>query len=56
VQVSIGKPVELPLIEARGEQRRLARQQNADLIMSQIAALLPSHYRGVYAEPAKPSD
>ena len=53
VRMSIGKPVQLPLIQARGEARRLARQQNADLIMSHIAALLPPNYRGVYAKPAE---
>jgi 1-acyl-sn-glycerol-3-phosphate acyltransferase len=53
VHMTIGKPVELPLIQTKGEARRLARQQNADLIMSHIAALLPLNYRGIYAEPAE---
>jgi len=56
VHMSIGKPIVLPPIQATGEERRLARQQNADLIMSRIAALLPADYRGVYAQPAESSD
>lgn len=56
VHMSIGKPVVLPPVQARGEERRLVRQRNADLIMSHIAALLPANYRGTYAKPAAQSD
>ncbi|MCL4530931.1 MAG: 1-acyl-sn-glycerol-3-phosphate acyltransferase [Chloroflexi bacterium] len=52
VEIRIGKPIRLPLLEGRGEERREARQRNADLIMSHIAGLLPSEYRGVYADSA----
>jgi 1-acyl-sn-glycerol-3-phosphate acyltransferase len=48
--MNIGAPVRLPPAEGRGEERRLARQKNVDLIMAHIAALLPYEYRGVYAD------
>jgi 1-acyl-sn-glycerol-3-phosphate acyltransferase len=53
IQMHIGKPFILPTIEGRGEERRSARQANADLVMRHIAALLPPEYRGVY-EPFQP--
>ncbi|MEJ2601033.1 MAG: hypothetical protein P8Z00_22060 [Anaerolineales bacterium] len=46
----IGQPVNLPAIRGKGEQRRLARQRNVDLIMRRIAVLLPPEYRGVYTK------
>jgi 1-acyl-sn-glycerol-3-phosphate acyltransferase len=49
IEMHIGQAVQLPPISGKGEQRRLARQRNADLIMHRIAALLPPEYRGVYA-------
>jgi 1-acyl-sn-glycerol-3-phosphate acyltransferase len=49
IEMRIGQAINLPLITGKGEQRRLARQYNADLIMHRIAALLPPEYRGVYA-------
>jgi 1-acyl-sn-glycerol-3-phosphate acyltransferase len=52
LELRIGKPFTLPPIEGRGEARRNARQQNADLIMQHIAGLLPAEYRGVYADSA----
>lgn len=48
LQLRIGKPFNLPLIEGSGEQRRAARQANADLVMRHIAALLPQEYWGLY--------
>lgn len=45
----VGRLFTLPPVEGRGEVRRAARQRNADLIMTHIAALLPPEYRGVYA-------
>jgi hypothetical protein len=30
----------------------MARQKNADIVMSYLAGLLPEEYRGVYAESA----
>jgi cytidylate kinase len=48
LQIHIGKPFELPPIEGRGEERRAARQANADLVMRHIAAVLPPEYWGIY--------
>lgn len=52
LEIRIGKPIQLPLVKGRGEARRAARQRNADLVMQYIAGLLPSEYRGVYADSA----
>ena len=52
LEMHIGKPFHLPPVEGKGEQRRESRQRNADLVMAQIASLLPEHYRGVYADGA----
>jgi 1-acyl-sn-glycerol-3-phosphate acyltransferase len=52
VQIMIGSPINLPPLEGKGEARRLARQRNADLIMTRVAALLPHEYQGIYAEPS----
>jgi 1-acyl-sn-glycerol-3-phosphate acyltransferase len=49
LEMRIGRPVRLPPIEGKGEERRLARQRNADIIMIRIARLLPVEYHGVYA-------
>jgi 1-acyl-sn-glycerol-3-phosphate acyltransferase len=48
VEIRIGPPVLLPPIRGKGEDRRNARQANVDLVMRQIAALLPEEYHGVY--------
>lgn len=50
LQMRVGKPVQLPPVEGKGEARRQSRQRNVDLVMSHIASLLPDEYRGVYAE------
>jgi 1-acyl-sn-glycerol-3-phosphate acyltransferase len=50
LEMHIGKPFFFPPIEGSGQQRREARQRNADLLMGHIAALLPEEYRGVYAD------
>jgi 1-acyl-sn-glycerol-3-phosphate acyltransferase len=50
IEMHIGQPVNLPAIRGKGEQRRLARQRNVDLIMRRIAVLLPPEYRGVYTK------
>lgn len=52
VEIRIGKPIQLPPVEGRGEERRASRQRNADLVMQHIAGLLPPEYRGVYADSA----
>jgi hypothetical protein len=50
--MNIGKPLRLPPLSGKGEERRRERQRNADLVMAQIARLLPGEYRGIYAEQA----
>lgn len=52
LEIRIGKPIQLPPVEGRGEERHAARQRNADLVMQYIAGLLPPEYRGVYADSA----
>lgn len=49
----IGAPFRLPLVDGKGEDRRRRRQENADLIMAHIAALLPPEYQGVYANTTR---
>jgi hypothetical protein len=45
----IGQPVKLTPVSGKGVARRQALQQNADIIMAHIAALLPPEYHGFYA-------
>jgi len=52
LEMRIGKPVILPSVAGKGEERRESRQRNADMVMAHIAGLLPREYRGVYAETA----
>lgn len=52
LEMRIGKPLNLPPVEGKGEARRASRQRNADLVMRTIAGLLPEDYRGVYADGA----
>jgi 1-acyl-sn-glycerol-3-phosphate acyltransferase len=52
LEMRVGAPIQLPPLHGRGESMRLARQQNADLVMNHIAGLLPEEYRGVYADTA----
>jgi len=52
LEMHIGKPFRLPELIGNGDERRDARQRNADLVMAHIAGLLPVHYRGVYADQA----
>jgi 1-acyl-sn-glycerol-3-phosphate acyltransferase len=54
LEMRIGKPITLPAIKARGTERHAMRQNNADLVMSYLAGLLPEEYRGVYVESAIP--
>lgn len=51
ILMKIGSPFTLPSVSGKGEQRRIARQKNADQIMYQIAALLPTDYQGIYRKP-----
>jgi 1-acyl-sn-glycerol-3-phosphate acyltransferase len=50
----IGKPLILPPVEGKGNEKREARQRNADWLMNHIAGLLPNvpEYRGVYMDTA----
>jgi len=50
IGMRIGKPFTLSPVVGKGAARRSLRQQNADLVMAHIAALLPPEYRGVYAD------
>jgi 1-acyl-sn-glycerol-3-phosphate acyltransferase len=50
LEMHIGNPLTLPEIAANPDERRKGRQENADLIMANIATLLPDEYRGVYAD------
>ncbi len=52
LEMRIGKPIHLPPVEGKGEERREIRQRNTDLVMAHIAGLLPEHYRGEYADQA----
>jgi 1-acyl-sn-glycerol-3-phosphate acyltransferase len=52
LEMRIGKPIALPSVGAPGTDRHTARQQNADLVMSHLAGLLPEDYRGFYAGSA----
>ena len=52
LEVRIGTPVTLPPLQEQHtnpESRHLLRQQNIDLVMQAIAALLPPDYRGEYS-------
>jgi 1-acyl-sn-glycerol-3-phosphate acyltransferase len=52
LEIRIGKPILLPGITSEGIEKHEVRQNNADLVMRYIAGLLPTEYRGVYAESA----
>jgi 1-acyl-sn-glycerol-3-phosphate acyltransferase len=49
LEMRIGTPFRIPPIAASGQERRAARQHNADAVMLKIGALLPEEYWGVYA-------
>jgi 1-acyl-sn-glycerol-3-phosphate acyltransferase len=50
LEMRIGKPIHLPEITVKGNERHQARQHNADLVMRHLAGLLPEEYRGIYAD------
>ncbi len=52
LEMRIGKPITLPEITVKGNERHEMRQANSDLVMRHLAGLLPEEYRGVYAESA----
>lgn len=49
LEMRVGQLAMMPPIEGRGEDRRKALKNNADLIMYKVAELLPPTYQGVYA-------
>lgn len=53
LEIRIGAPFYLPVVETKGRDRREERQHNADLIMEKIAELLPVEYQGVYSQHVK---
>ena len=52
LEMRIGKPIHFSPMTEKGNDRREARQRNADLVMRYIAGLLPKEYHGVYAGQA----
>ena len=52
LEMRVGKPFTLPPITTKAVAKHDVRQQNADLVMSHLAGLLPEEYRGVYAGSA----
>ena len=55
LEMRIGKPLFLPLVEGKGAARHAALQANADRIMQAIADLMPAEYHGVYQETQEPA-
>jgi 1-acyl-sn-glycerol-3-phosphate acyltransferase len=49
LEMRIGKPVRLPPVEGKGIARHRSLQANTDMLMREIAALLPPEYHGAYA-------
>lgn len=49
LEMRVGDPFRLPPITGKGEEKRAARQRNADEVMLRIAAMLPEEYHGAYA-------
>jgi 1-acyl-sn-glycerol-3-phosphate acyltransferase len=54
LEIRIGKAICFPAITGTAMDRREARRRNADLVMRNIAGLLPKEYHGVYAGKAIP--
>lgn len=52
IGMNIGKPITLPPLVGKGTALREMRQDNADLVLAHVAALLPPEYRGFYEEHA----
>ena len=50
IEMKIGQAFHLPDIVGKGDERREALQRNTDLIMIEIAKLLPPDYQGVYGK------
>jgi 1-acyl-sn-glycerol-3-phosphate acyltransferase len=52
LEISIGRPFYLNPVHVKNTERKINRQQNADLVMRHIAGLLPAEYHGVYTGQA----
>jgi 1-acyl-sn-glycerol-3-phosphate acyltransferase len=52
LEMRIGQPLRLPPVPGHGAERRAALQENTDLLMRHLAALLPPEYHGIYAADA----
>lgn len=48
LELRIGKPMHLPPVVGKGASRHQSLQANTDLLMREIAALLPPEYHGIY--------
>ena len=53
IQMIVGDLIHLPPLTGKGEERRIKRQHNTDIIMARIAELLPEEYWGVYKDYQK---
>jgi len=49
IEMHIGSAIIFPPSDERGAARRKSRQRNTDRVMTEIANLLPSAYRGYYS-------
>lgn len=52
LEMRVGQLLQYPSVSSSKRERRAARKDYTDMIMANIAALLPEDYRGVYAEKA----
>jgi 1-acyl-sn-glycerol-3-phosphate acyltransferase len=52
IGMNVGKPITLPPLVGKGATLRKMRQENADLVLAHVAALLPREYQGVYVDHA----
>jgi 1-acyl-sn-glycerol-3-phosphate acyltransferase len=52
LEIRIGRPFHLNQISVKNAERKLIRQQNADLVMRHVAGLLPKEYHGIYTGQA----
>ncbi|HUF38059.1 MAG TPA: lysophospholipid acyltransferase family protein [Anaerolineales bacterium] len=50
LEMNIGDPFTLPVIEGSGHVRREARKENTENVMMRLCSLLPENYWGVYAD------
>jgi 1-acyl-sn-glycerol-3-phosphate acyltransferase len=53
IEMRIGRLFCLSPISGEGQERKRKRQENTDIVMGHIAALLPPEYQGVYTSRVK---